>query len=524
MTQKEVGTFEKLLFADTFRGPHSTGVFARRTMWMDAEEHVSIPLYKKAVEGPEFLETQGWADTSRGFKDVAKFPNFIVGHNRYATVGTINDENAHPFKHGDITLVHNGTLLDQTLLPDHRQFDVDSENVCHSINKIGASETIQNLDGAFVLIWHDAKDDTLHIIRNDERPFHLAKTQSGDWFGASEEAMLMWILKRPRIPYTVTEHFECKVGVEYVFDVSNGFRLKEEIEHELPDFYSDHFSRLYGTGSYNGYGMGWQNQISHSRGASNSSPAIPHQKKATVDHIDSKKSQKVNNVLKKEGVTEKLGDKLTFTSYDFHMYTSKNNCTTGRVMGYIDHMTIYIEVQMHNVEAVNFEKHQDMTGIIVGAYEMGGVTTVVLRELKDDEKKPVEQASIDNVLEFGQYLRDQDDASDDTILANGSYYTKKSWETSGNCQCGNCSEQIPFNQLGDVTWYEATPVCVECDDIVSFILEGNAIPPGLTEGEFECGNCGIYHSKKNESTVSQVCKECLEWADSEGNEYKQNDY
>ncbi|MCS5737398.1 class II glutamine amidotransferase, partial [Herbiconiux daphne] len=163
-------------------------------------------------------------------------------------MGEVVDRNAHPFQHGSITLVHNGTLDNQSLLPDHQKFAVDSENIAYSIDKIGIEETIKKLNGKFTLVWFDAKDQTLNFIRNKDRPFHFMETSSGDWFGASEEDMLMWLSKRTKGP-TAKRHFEAEVGVQYVFEIANGvFRFKEERKHELPVFRYVYTSGYLGTG------------------------------------------------------------------------------------------------------------------------------------------------------------------------------------------------------------------------------------------------------------------------------------
>ena len=517
MTTRETGLFEKMLFADTFRGPHSTGVFCRRTLSMGGKVHTSIPMFKKAVEGPAFLETLGWQQTLCGFKEKADLPNFLVGHNRYATMGGINDENAHPFKIGEITLVHNGTLIDQALLPDHHNFLVDSENVAHSINKIGSKETIQLLDGAFTLIWHNSKTDTLHIIRNEERPFHLARSTTGDWFGASEEDMLMWILDRGKLPVNVAKHFECRVGVEYIFDVNDCFELVHEIEHKLPDFSSKWCSSLYG--GFGGYGSGYggYNNSSYLGLPESNKGKTSSETKKKPDPINNRKIVKANDVLRDAGLTEKMGERLQFTAYDFNPYVRGTNNNLGRVQGYIDHSVIYVEVQMHNVEEAWYSKHEDLVGTIVGAYEDHGVTVVLLKShgvktggtVVPFPKNTSNKDPIDLVGEL-----DDEEIIEETRESNGKFYTKAGWEKSNNSQCGNCSERIPFNEIDEsVTWIECTPICSECEDIVNYVLEGVTEYPHVNV--FSCQNCGEEVLNKYESNINEICRKCHSWLERE---------
>jgi glucosamine 6-phosphate synthetase-like amidotransferase/phosphosugar isomerase protein len=130
----------------------------------------------------------------------------LIGHNRYATAGAINSINAHPFQHGDLFGVHNGTLRGQHLLPDSRDYDVDSDNIYHSFNKIGVKETVKVLHGAYALVWWDAKRNMLNMLRNSERTLYYATSASGAVFWASEEGMLITALERNKITsYNIVE-------------------------------------------------------------------------------------------------------------------------------------------------------------------------------------------------------------------------------------------------------------------------------------------------------------------------------
>ena len=94
--------FKQSLYADALRGLHSTGV---ATLTKKFRPNV----YKRAVNASDFLEL-GTTD-----KMLDKYGNKILmlGHNRHATMGDLIDDNAHPFHHGNITMVHNGSLRSQ---------------------------------------------------------------------------------------------------------------------------------------------------------------------------------------------------------------------------------------------------------------------------------------------------------------------------------------------------------------------------------------------------------------------------
>ena len=98
----------------------------------------------------------------------------LLGHNRWATVGDVNVMNAHPFTHGHITGVHNGTVSYRRDFEDHARFEVDSDNIFHHINKKGYVDLWQKLWGAAALVWWDEEKATLNFLRNKDRPLFIA--------------------------------------------------------------------------------------------------------------------------------------------------------------------------------------------------------------------------------------------------------------------------------------------------------------------------------------------------------------
>ncbi len=190
---KEEKAFKQMLIVDVLRGPHSTG--------MIRVENSGKPYYDKmATEPLDFIYNSDLFVKGDRIKGLNKA---LIGHNRFATMGIINDDNAHPFEFGDVIGVHNGTLSREYLsnLPDYTKFDVDSENIFYSIDKIGFKETYKKLHGAYVLVWYNKKEKKLNIIRNDKRPLYLSMNDNCFFF-ASESWMLTSILKRNGIKFS----------------------------------------------------------------------------------------------------------------------------------------------------------------------------------------------------------------------------------------------------------------------------------------------------------------------------------
>lgn len=177
--------FDNLLQVDVIRGPHSTGVCA--------VTEKNIYLQKTLLAPTDLIYTTKYQRRiSAKRHDISCY----IGHNRHATVGKVTKRNAHPFQHGHITMIHNGTLH-RHLTYGKETFETDSESICHYIAKQGPRKMWKQLDGAAALMWWDSRDKTLNVLKNSKRSLFFRVTADKEQvIFASEEWMISGLCDR----------------------------------------------------------------------------------------------------------------------------------------------------------------------------------------------------------------------------------------------------------------------------------------------------------------------------------------
>lgn len=224
--------FESLLRMDIVRGEDSTGMFSVINGQAEVYKSLALPT--------EFLQIKTVEKLIRD-TDTA-----LIGHNRAATQGSVTAAYAHPFQHGHITLIHNGTLRGQTGLTKqygsyYNAFtESDSEAICASLADVDdPAEVIENLSGAFALIWHDSRDDSINFVRNNERPLHMLEVVNDRAiFLSSEKGILYSALTRGNGGYSIDGDIndyitEVPVGVLHKVTFKPNRDIEEVTKREL---------------------------------------------------------------------------------------------------------------------------------------------------------------------------------------------------------------------------------------------------------------------------------------------------
>ena len=202
-----------MLFMDTLRGYHSTGLFVKD--WDSTRKEWFINYHKQAISGVGFVNSKEFNQVMSPSTNIM----FAVGHNRAATVGKVNDENSHPFFTENLTGVHNGSLKGSWRydLKAPADVEVDSHAIYTAINKEGIQWTIDRINGAYSLVWYDDRNDTLNFLRNSERPMWFVESDEFVGFG-SEKHIIAAAMERNGMKVTGFEELPPHVHVS--IDVS----------------------------------------------------------------------------------------------------------------------------------------------------------------------------------------------------------------------------------------------------------------------------------------------------------------
>jgi len=223
----DLEVFQQMLILDTVRGRDSTGCFARfRNGDVRAIKHGSHPF--------NLFRTNEWKDFNQA---VINRGTFVIGHNRKATIGQVNTDNAHPFVEDHIVLVHNGTLRSQDNLTKE-DTDVDSHAIAHALaeNDGDPRKVLDRIDGAFALIWYNSITDKLYAARNDERPLSMLVTDK--FYALTSEP---WIAGHPleRDGQKITECVNIKPNELFEFEGRNAPKVSE-FHNEKPKWVNGH--------------------------------------------------------------------------------------------------------------------------------------------------------------------------------------------------------------------------------------------------------------------------------------------
>jgi len=238
LTFTEEKIFNQLLIMDSLRGTDSTGIAV-------------VPRAGEVKVAKELGDPYLLFDTKRHTKAMTGSHRCIIGHNRYATVGNVTNKNAHPFEFTTLVGAHNGTLTSKWKLHDAKDFTVDSENLYHHIDKLGLKDALDNMAGAWALVWWDKINESINFLRNKERPLFWSMTEDRKlMFWASEAWMLEGALGRNGLKFSSPEMF--KEDVHFSIPVDRNGILGKVLARNAPSTYKPAYipHQYHGTKTY----------------------------------------------------------------------------------------------------------------------------------------------------------------------------------------------------------------------------------------------------------------------------------
>lgn len=234
--------FDYMLKLDVVRGPHSTGVarINKKTGVVDMVKAVGTTWDLIESKPDEYYNNKTTTNLDGDF-------TALIGHNRWATVGKINEDNAHPFASGPITGCHNGTLEQFSLrkLDDYQHYGTDSECIIFNIEVKGAAETIAKLSGAWALTWFNSDTNSFNVVRNKERPLYFAHSACGKTlYYASEHWMIYQAAEKYRIKLKEDKvwGFESNIHYEFTLNAKGELDADSMTKTEMKGFVAPPFN------------------------------------------------------------------------------------------------------------------------------------------------------------------------------------------------------------------------------------------------------------------------------------------
>lgn len=495
------------LIMDTVRGADATGVFMAPHLWhKSVQPHQRQAHYlKDDVPGPLFVHDKDFATKLLPIRDWRA----VVGHNRAATRGSRGKEGAHPFQEGPITLVHNGTLTHTSTMPrtmhelnSRREegeptINVDSHVLCHNLALAAVDEVpalLATVPGAYALVWHDARDDSVNIARNSQRPLHMAYSKDDETIYFMSESEMLYSLAR-RSTINLREMFYPKPGILMKWLPTT------KVNDPIIDTFSVYSPPTYvygggyyksGSGVYGGY---FDNDDLDDAYAANRPAVSPGKTKAETGKEDNRVllcgRRRDIPTLAQANLTA-LGlspdDRLSFLPHQPRIPVAKpKNGVLNRVEGlafggnsYVryDAVVYGVDSKVHDAElnikinerrpwrvrpvAVRFDnKPNGAPGCTIVCKWMGFELDEVMRDLPEcvpgatkEEQQLAQDLEITKIMD-GQIM---------ILGPNEEYVPIDKYKQLVAQGCGLCSTKLSFADYDYIEWYGDAPVCTNCVD------------------------------------------------------------
>lgn len=444
------------LIIDTLRGDDSTGAYG-------VFHKPDDPYWFKMLGGGgAFVNANEYWEN---FADVSHYRS-MVGHNRAATMGGVSVDSAHPFVEGPITLVHNGTLVSTYNLPAGSMVDlgleVDSHAIAKNLAECSVEDVVSKLNGAFALVWHDSRDDSMNIVRNSKRPLHFGLGRNTLYF-MSEGEMLALLDSR------------LKLGISTIYYPTEGQYLKwlpdTPLDHPITkelELFEDYWSRptgAYSTGYYNqaryggysGYGSGsdWDGDYEYNY------PKAPTRVELKANHIIVGGSKKEVPMILQEALLQYdvvVEDRWEFTPtvHGLNPQDRERNYVVGTLSPLGENGIIY---STSPIKATNTTWTVRCIGVKL---DKDGTPWFICRLVSTF----VNPALISKPVDMKLYDEPNNSTPPRGMVmgSEGMYVPKSTWYAEVVDGCVMCHKTISISDADDIVWVSEGPICTDCDD------------------------------------------------------------
>lgn len=451
--------FNGMLF-NIMRGWDGTGLATVREVNHQGRKAVQSTICKRSIHAVDFFSSK---TTIRAIDDF-NTNHFVIGHTRSSTRGVNNDINAHPFRYGNIILVHNGTV-ETAHLPVKAEEAVDSASIAATMDKEGEEKTLELLDGAFSLVWYNQQDDSLNFARNKRKPMAIAFTEKGDMYYSSEWATLYNVLMRNG--QTIESMQIPRPFVHYKFfkDDLKDYQKKPFKEYTRPNLPHSIWPTDGATGLP-------QNKTILSKdtssGGKDSPATLPADLKMTKEKLD-----RLNGLLASDHLS--IGQMLPVTPTAFSTYPTVSErgvlhgtCFSRKHIKVVLYQINYVVWEAIQKRGMNEEdgKLRTIAARIISARTAGQGKIELICDLQTDWSKRLLRADEQEIGETTDEAKPLFHGPGDKLIS------KRDFALKVKHGCGECSGDVlclgddPFGK--DIIWLGESALCTFCqaDDTV----------------------------------------------------------
>lgn len=449
------------LVVDTLRGEDSTGIFYQ------THENSKAPSgYSKAVrDGYSFVNSPNY---EAAMKQAQKM-RFCIGHNRAATMGSVDTESAHPFREETVTGCHNGTihggLNGLPISLAESKAGLDSRcimmNLAASAPEDARKDILSKLDGAFMLVWHDSRDGSLNFARNNTRTFHIAQSYDQETlFFASEAGTLQWLNQRIGLGTIDVTYLEPGHHMKF-------FEGSLEPEVQEFDLAPKYVAPIKG---YGGYANGSWYSGNNYKGNSKSPKSWPSRGGNKIKVGGSLREVPAPLVLGLADAMLSPDDRIQFTPMTVQPEAKVTPLGPRYVTGYLNSLglnAIVFGVERH-VAVNGFDRQWEVRPLgvkqvkaqdgftpivvchLVTPYQLSGAETLTLR-------LPSPKSSTD-------IYPTENPGDGDVRGPNGQLYSVEDWLKLTIGGCVQCNGALLMQEADMINWEGDEPTCGICDE------------------------------------------------------------